>query len=183
MASRRTPSTSGDNSPRYCDTKLQELGLNCRKNVSYGWTLTTRSMGVVKGREGNLKCTKSDLVCRNSSSPHTCDVISLHWLPGLNRNILLSERSSSLLCVCVCVCVCSVVSDSLQPKGLPGSSIHGISQTRILEWVAISYSKWSSWSRDWTRVSCIGRLILYTVPLGKPGKFTLVPLKKSLACC
>ena len=106
MASRRTPSTSGDNSPRYCDTKLQELGLNCRKNVSYGWTLTTRSMGVVKGRDGNLKCTKSDLVCRNSSSPHTCDVISLHWLPGLKRNILLSERNSSLLCVCVCVFSC-----------------------------------------------------------------------------
>ena len=106
MASRRTPSTSGDNSPRCCDTKLQDLGLNCHKNVSRGWTLTTRSMGVVKGREGNLKCTKSDLVCRDSSSPHTCDIISLHWLSGLNRNILLSERNSSLLCVCVCVFSC-----------------------------------------------------------------------------
>ena len=38
---------------------------------------------------------------------------------------------------------------------LPGFSGHGISQARILEWVAISFSKGSSWSRDWTHVSCI----------------------------
>ena len=35
----------------------------------------------------------------------------------------------------------SVVCDSLQPHGLqPGSSVHGIIQARILEWVAISFS-------------------------------------------
>ena len=33
---------------------------------------------------------------------------------------------------------------------LPGSSVHGILQGRILEWVAISFSKGSSWPRDWT---------------------------------
>ena len=52
----------------------------------------------------------------------------------------------------------SVVSDSLQPHGLyrpPGSSVHGIFQARILEWVAISFSRRSSWPRDWTRVSHI----------------------------
>ena len=37
----------------------------------------------------------------------------------------------------------------------PGSSIHGISQTRILEWVVISSSRGSSPPRDQTRVSCI----------------------------
>ena len=36
----------------------------------------------------------------------------------------------------------------------PGSSIHGIFQTRILEWVAIPFSRASSQSRDWTWVSC-----------------------------
>ena len=41
----------------------------------------------------------------------------------------------------------------------PGSSVHGISQARILECVAISFSRGSSQPRDWTRVSCIaGRL-------------------------
>ena len=37
----------------------------------------------------------------------------------------------------------------------PGSSIHGILQARILEWVAISFSRGSSWPRDRTQVSCI----------------------------
>ena len=36
----------------------------------------------------------------------------------------------------------------------PGFSVHGISQARILEQVAISFSRGSSWPRDWTRVSC-----------------------------
>ena len=38
---------------------------------------------------------------------------------------------------------------------LPGFSIHGIVQARILEWVAISFSKGSSQPRDQTQVSCI----------------------------
>ena len=39
------------------------------------------------------------------------------------------------------------------PVGLPGSSVHGILQARILEWVAISFSRGSSWPRDQTQVS------------------------------
>ena len=38
---------------------------------------------------------------------------------------------------------------------LPGSSVQGLLQARILEWVAISFSKRSSWPRDWAWVSCI----------------------------
>ena len=44
---------------------------------------------------------------------------------------------------------------------LPGSSIHGIFQARILEWVAISFSRRSSKPRDRTQVSCvIGRCFI-----------------------
>ena len=39
--------------------------------------------------------------------------------------------------------------------GPPRSSVHEIFQARILEWVAISFSRGSSWPRDRTRVSCI----------------------------
>ena len=39
----------------------------------------------------------------------------------------------------------SVVSDSVNP---PGSSVHGILQAKILEWVAISFSKGSSQPRE-----------------------------------
>ena len=38
---------------------------------------------------------------------------------------------------------------------LPGSSVHGIFQARILEWVAISFSRRYSRPRDWTRISRI----------------------------
>jgi len=37
----------------------------------------------------------------------------------------------------------------------PGSSVHEISQARILEWVAVSFSRGSSQYRDRTHVSCI----------------------------
>ena len=42
---------------------------------------------------------------------------------------------------------------------LPGSSVHGISQARISEWVAVSFARGSSWLRDRTCISCIGRWI------------------------
>ena len=44
---------------------------------------------------------------------------------------------------------------------LPGSSVHGILQPRILEWVAISFSRGSSWPRNWNCLSYTGRWILY----------------------
>ena len=43
----------------------------------------------------------------------------------------------------------------------PGSSVYGISQAKILEWVAISFSRGSFQPRDWTCISCTGRWILY----------------------
>ena len=56
---------------------------------------------------------------------------------------------------------CSAVSDS---ASLPGSSVPGILQERILEWVAMPSSRISSWRRDRTCascLSCLGRQILY----------------------
>ena len=35
----------------------------------------------------------------------------------------------------------------------PGSSVREISQTRMLEWIPISFSRGSSWARDWARIS------------------------------
>ena len=46
----------------------------------------------------------------------------------------------------------------------PGSSVHGILQARILEWVAILFSRWSSWPRDPTWVSCIAGRFFITEP-------------------
>ena len=45
---------------------------------------------------------------------------------------------------------------------LPGSTVHRIFQARILEWVAISSCRRSSWPRDWTQVPCIaGRFLTF----------------------
>ena len=44
---------------------------------------------------------------------------------------------------------------------LPGSSVHGVSQARMLEWTAVSYSRGSSWPRNGTCISCTGGYILY----------------------
>ena len=64
-------------------------------------------------------------------------------------------------CMCVsadqsCLTLCDPMDCSLL-----GSSLHGISQARILKQVAISYSSGSSRSGDWTCVSCRGTWILY----------------------
>ena len=44
---------------------------------------------------------------------------------------------------------------------LPGSSIHGIFQAKVLEWVTISFSRGSFWPKDQTCVSWTARLVLY----------------------
>ena len=51
---------------------------------------------------------------------------------------------------------------------LPGSSVHGILLARILEWVAITFSRESSQPRDQTQVSCIADGFFTSKPPGKP---------------
>ena len=54
---------------------------------------------------------------------------------------------------------------------LPDSSVHGILWVRILEWVAISFSRGSSWPRDRTRVSCVADRFFTNWAIGKPRSF------------
>ena len=71
--------------------------------------------------------------------------------PNLSYLVVISNtdcmRAKSLQC---CLTLCDPMDYSL-----PGSSVHGILQWRILEWVAISFSRGSSQPRDQTWVSCI----------------------------
>ena len=55
----------------------------------------------------------------------------------------------------------------------PGSSVHGISQARILEWIAISFSRGYSQLMDHIHVSCISRQILHH------GKYPLFAEKQT----
>ena len=79
----------------------------------------------------------------------------------------LSITNSSSLCCYMCVCsvaqLCQILCYLIDCSP-PGSSVHRICKARILEWVAISYSRWSSRRRGQNSVSwvpCIGRWIVY----------------------
>ena len=56
----------------------------------------------------------------------------------------------------------------------PGSSVHGISQARILEWVAISFSRASSWLRDQTCIFRIAGRFFTTEPPGASQSFAIM---------
>jgi len=83
----------------------------------------------------------------------------------LSRSLLLERNVRCLACVCMHVCAqsCVTLCNSMDCSP-PGSSVHGIFQSRIQAWIAISSSRGSSQPRDQTRLSCIssiGRQILY----------------------
>ena len=67
---------------------------------------------------------------------------------------------------------CSVVSDSLHPMDCipPDSSVHGILQSRIVEWVLIPFSRGYSPPRDWTQVSCTAGRFFTTWAAGRPSE-------------
>ena len=64
---------------------------------------------------------------------------SSNHTPGHISKVKESEVTQSCLTLC-----------DLMDCSLLGFSMHGIFQARVLEWVAISFSKGSSWPRDWT---------------------------------
>ena len=62
-----------------------------------------------------------------------------------------------------CLTLCNPVD-----RSPPGSSVHGISQARILGWVAIPFYRGSFQPRDRFHVSCIAGRFFTTEPPGKP---------------
>ena len=83
-----------------------------------------------------------------------------------------------LICSCLVTKLCRIL---LWPHELPGSSVHGISQARTLEWVAISFLRGSSRPRDRTSIFWIGRQILYhwATKEARPGSLSSVHLLSS----
>ena len=79
-------------------------------------------------------------------------------------------------CVCVCVLVAQSHPTLCDPVdcNLWGSSVHGILQARILEWLAISFSRGCPWSWDGIQVSRIAGRFFTAEPLGKPLIFNII---------
>ena len=83
--------------------------------------------------------------------------MSVKELTGLGFRGGGKDQKHKWITVCVCVHTCSVMPNSFDPMDFssPGSSVHGISQASVSQWVAISSSRVSSWPRNWTCVSCM----------------------------
>ena len=69
---------------------------------------------------------------------------------------VLQQRAGSLNIESEVAQSCLTLCDPID-YSLPSSSVHGILQARIVEWVAFPFSRGSSWPRDWSRVYCIAR--------------------------
>ena len=82
--------------------------------------------------------------------------------------LLLSQNSTwaSLGAAVLVAQSCSTLWNPMD-RGLPGFSVHRILQARVLEWVAIPFSKGSCWPRDQTQVSGIARRFFTIWATGK----------------
>ena len=92
----------------------------------------------------------------------------LPWKPGsiigssqmvetkqVSVNRWMDKQNTVYTCCCLVTESCPTFCDALDSSP-PCFSVGGVFQARILKWVAISFSRRSSWSRDWNYVSCIG---------------------------
>ena len=100
-----------------------------RNNLLHGFTSSCTVMGRILGLSRNLP-----------------------WITGKRKSITESHIKVKVLVAQLCPILYNPMD-----CGPPGSSILGILQARILEWIAISFSRGSSQFRDQTQVSCTAR--------------------------
>ena len=114
-----------------------------------------------------LECKHSEDRCP-AHLVHSCILLSM-FSPltprGLAQYLLLSNHYRTCFCAQPLshVRLCESMHCSLTD-----SSVHGIFHARLLEWVAMPFSRGSSWPRDRILifyVSCIGRQVLYLWPM------------------
>ena len=138
-------------SPIMRKTNMFRLGTFYEISIQYSWKLSKTKSETPHSQEEPLETWWLNV----TSDPG--------WDPGIEKRIL-GENEGYLLDVCAQLLQsCPTLCDAMDCRQL-GSSVHGISQARILEWVATPSSRVSSQPKDLTCVSCTGRWILY--PLG-----------------
>ena len=97
-----------------------------------------------------------------------------------NNRGFLCMQYRCCCCYCLVVKLCPTLRDPVDCTPQV-SSVHGISQARILEWVAVSFSRASSQSRDWTSISCSAGGFFTTEPPVKSKK-EMVKLEVTQSC-
>ena len=97
------------------------------------WTLASlpKQPWNLEGKQRRQKRTQAFSTARRQRKPHHLNYLRMRWLAP----------------------PCRTFCDPMDCSP-PGSSVHGILQARILEWVAMPSSRGSSQARDWTQVSC-----------------------------
>ena len=118
---------------------------------------TTPSVGMVGGRYIPWTGEGVKHLWLPGSSPGQLADMPAQWLPPTAWHILyftelISDSEFTGIGLVAKLCPTLVTPWDCNT---PGSSVHGIIQARILEWVAIPFSRGSSWPRDRTHVSCI----------------------------
>ena len=111
------------------------------------FVLSAVSKRLFQGCQGAHRVVAGGFVTRNLH----CRQVLYHWATGepLGRAPHRDQQKESE--------VAQAHPTLCNPMGcsLPGSSIHGVFQAKVLEWVAIAFSRESSRPRDRTQVSCI----------------------------
>ena len=127
--------------------------------------------GDTKSQTGQSDWTEPQILWLQNYSP------VMGWTVFLPKFICLSSTSESLRmwhylrikCESVVSQPCPTLCNTMNCT-LPCSSVHGTLQARILEWVAIPFSRGSSQPRNQTQVSCIvGRFFTIWVTRGEQG--------------
>ena len=84
-----------------------------------------------------------------------------HALAPATSPCLCISRVQITWCLCAELLQSRVTPSNSMDCSPADSSVHGILQARILEWVALPTSRGSSWPKNWTCLSYIGKWILY----------------------
>ena len=140
--------------------------LRCRKlSASWGWGadawIKFMSFPLIRAFLHSLWCSNNLWLKQPPSKSSSRCTLARNYkrVPILLRNYWM------IFCCCLVIRLCLTL---LRLHGLVAykdTRSIGFSQARILEWVAISFSRGSSRPRDRTRVSWLGRWMLYTKPL------------------
>ena len=145
-----------------------------------------RSPGVGNGNLLQYSCLESSMDRGTWQATVHGVTKSWTWLKWLSTHIRVHQETETRAGILVVKVGKSEVAQSCltlcNPMGcsIPGSTIHGIFQARVLEWVAISFSRWSSRPRDWTWISRIaGRC--FTVWVTREAFSSELNIKKWLA--
>ena len=112
------------------------------------------------------------------ASPATSHPLEHHRAPGYTiQQVPISWFTHGSIFIFIGISgwhICGLVTKSCLTLLWPpwtvrlGCSVHEISQTRLLVWVAISFSRESSWLRGWTHISCIAGRFFTIDQLGLP---------------